>query len=231
MFASRLRLAAGFAAVIFFVAACANDTPAEKAADRASLQNVVDSSAATITAFRTGEGAAAVNAALSKARGVLVYPKITRAALIGGGSGGFGVLVGRSAEGKWSSPAFMSFGSASFGLQAGVDTASVLAVIENEQTLRAFAEGKPVFGGSANVVMGDSDTEQPAAVGADVVVFTRSLGGAYAGLNLGSSVIDPANDRNANFYGRPATAVELVIDQSVSSPDAAGLRDALAIAK
>lgn len=226
---SKHRAAACIAVVAFFTAACATDTPEEKASDRASLQNVVDESAQTVTAFRTGESAAAVNAALADSRGVLVYPKITRAALLGGGAGGFGVLVGRSADGVWSSPAFMSYGGATFGLQAGVDTASVMAVIRNEQTLVALAEGKPVFGGSANVVTGKGATEQPAAIsGADVVVFTRSLAGAYAGVNLGSGIVDPANDRNANFYGQPATAVEIAVKQKVGSPDAAVLKNALA---
>ena len=229
MFPSRLRLSASFSILVFFLAACATDTPEEKAADRASLQRVVDESAQTITAFRTGSNAAAVNAALDDARGVLVYPKITRAALLGGGSGGFGVLVGRSAEGVWSSPAFMSYGGATFGLQAGVDTASVLAVIKNEQTLQALAEGKQVFGGSANVVAGDSATEQPVKMtGADVIVFTRSLAGAYAGVNLGSGVVDPANDRNTNFYGHPATATQLVVEHKFKSADAKVLKEALA---
>lgn len=216
------------AAVALLAAACAADTPEEKASDRVSLQNVVDGAAEAVTAFRTGENGAAVNAALADARGVLVYPKITRAALLGGGSGGFGVLVGRSANGVWSSPAFMSYGGATFGLQAGVDTASVMAVIKNEQTLLALAEGKPVFGGSANVVAGEGEAEQPAkTTNADIVVFTRSLGGAYAGVNLGGGIVDPADDRNTNYYGHPATAVEIVVKQKVGSTDAAGLKAAL----
>ena len=229
MFATKYRLLGSFSILVFLLAACATDTPQEKAADRESLQGVVDGAAETVTAFRTGANAAAVNAALADARGVLVYPKITRAALLGGGSGGFGVLVGRSATGVWSSPAFMSYGGATFGLQAGVDTASVMAVIETEETLKALAEGKPVFGGSANVVVGDSATEQPIKMtGADVIVFTRSLAGAYAGINLGSGVVDPANDRNANYFGQPATATQIVIDHAVSSPDAKVLKQALA---
>lgn len=229
MRSAKIRVAACVAVVAFLAAACATDTPEEKAADRQSLQNVVNESAATITQFRTGTNAAAVDAALADARGVLVFPKITRAALIGGGAGGFGVLVGRSAEGAWSSPAFMSWGGATFGLQAGVDTVRVLAVIENEKTLQALAEGKQVFGGAANVVAGESATQQPVSIsGADVVVFTRNLAGAYAGVTLGSGVVDPANERNANYFGVPATAVDITVDQKVSSPDAAVLTRALA---
>lgn len=225
---SKSRTAACLTVVALLATACATETPEAKLADRASLQSVVDGAAETVTAFRTGDNAEVVNKALADARGVLVYPKITRAALLGGGAGGFGVLVGRSAEGAWSSPAFMSYGGATFGLQAGVDTASVMAVIRNEQTLQALAEGKQVFGGSANVVAGESATQQPASIsGADVVVFTRALAGAYAGVNLGSGVVDPANDRNANYYGQPATAVEIAVKQKISSPDAAGLKAAL----
>jgi SH3 domain-containing YSC84-like protein 1 len=215
--------------VVLVTAGCASTTPEEKAAERKTLTDLVAGSAETVTAFRTGEDAATVNALLANGKGALVFPKITRAALLGGGSGGFGVLVGQNERHQWSDPAFMSHGAATFGLQAGVDTASVLAIINNEKTLKDIAEGRASFGGSASVVTGSGGTEQLSSLTtSDVVIFTRSLGGAYAGVNLRGSVIDPANDKNELFYGRPVTATDVVVHRAVSSPDAAVLQQALA---
>jgi lipid-binding SYLF domain-containing protein len=225
----RFPLLAGLAVIAATLASCAADTPAEKAADRATLQRVVESSAETITRFRQGDDAAKVNSLLSDARGVLVFPDITRAALIGGGAGGFGVLAGRSARGVWSSPAFMAYGGATFGLQAGVEIASVLAIINNDKMVAALANGDPVFGGSANVVFGGGPSEQPTKLAtADVVVFAQSSSGAFAGANVLGGVVDPANEKNALYYGRPAPAELVVVRQEISSPDAAVLQRALA---
>jgi lipid-binding SYLF domain-containing protein len=211
------------------VTGCASNTPEEKAAERKTLTDLVAGSAETVTAFRTGEDAANVDALLATAKGALIFPKITRAALLGGGSGGFGVLTSQAANHQWSAPAFMSHGAATIGLQAGVDTASVLAIINNEKTLQSIAEGKASFGGSASVVSGSGGTEQLSNMTtSDVVIFTRSLSGAYAGVNLRGSVIDPANDKNELFYGRPVTATDVVVLRAVTSPDAAVLQRALA---
>ena len=57
------------------------------------LQAIVDNSVQDIKAFKTNED---VEALLSKAHGVIVYPKITKAAFLIGGEGGTGVLLGRS---------------------------------------------------------------------------------------------------------------------------------------
>jgi lipid-binding SYLF domain-containing protein len=215
--------------VVLVAAGCASTTPEEKAAERKTLTDLVAGSAETVTAFRTGDDAANVNALLANAKGAVIFPKITRAALLGGGSGGFGVLTSQGANRQWSPPAFMSHGAATFGLQAGVDTASVLAIINNDKTLQDVAAGKASFGGSASVVAGSGGTEQLSNLAtSDVVVFTRSLGGAYAGVNLRGSVIDPANGKNELFYGRPVTATEIVINRAVTSPDAVVLQQALA---
>jgi len=79
------------------------------AGGKADLQAIVDKSARAVKAFKTHED---VTALLAKAHGVIVYPDITKAALIVGGEGGTGVLLGRNAKGVWSSPAFITYGAA-----------------------------------------------------------------------------------------------------------------------
>ena len=45
-----------------------------------------------------------------------------------GAEGGTGVILGFNPKDGWSSPAFISYGAASFGLQAGVELSSVLMI-------------------------------------------------------------------------------------------------------
>jgi len=227
------RFGNGVAAVVLSaglaLAGCSSDSPEQRASDRAALQNVVDSAAATVTEFRTGSEAAKVNALLAKARGVVVYPKITRAALIGGGSGGIGVLAGRSEQGRWSSPAFISFGAASFGLQAGVDTFSLIAIVNRAETVQQIAAGNFVFGSSAKAGSGEGDatSQSIADTSADIVYFTRSIGGAYAGINIGGARNEPLDDKNEIYYDRPAPSAKIV-DGHIRNPNAQPLVDALA---
>jgi len=86
-----------------------------------------------------GDGNDRLNAArlLRRARAVLVCPRIFKAGFIVGGEGGGCVLVGRDAAGSWSSPAFYSIGSGSFGLQAGIQDLQIVMLIMNDRALTA----------------------------------------------------------------------------------------------
>jgi lipid-binding SYLF domain-containing protein len=216
--------------VSLLIADCSStQSPEDRARDQANLQQVVDDAAATVTEFRASNDGKTIDTLLKRARGVLVYPAITRVALIGGGSGGIGVLVGKAPDGGWSSPAFMSFGGASFGLQAGVTQFSALVLVMNDEQLNDLAHGKTLFGSTARVTSGQGDTQQPvlADTTTDLFYFTRSQGGAYAGINVSGVNTEPLDERNTVYYDRPATAGEIVVARSVSSPGAAPLQEAL----
>ena len=56
------------------------------------------------------------------AKAVLIIPSLVKGGFIFGAEGGNGVMISRAAKGKWGSPAFYGLGSASFGLQAGLES-------------------------------------------------------------------------------------------------------------
>jgi len=60
---------------------------------------------------------------LGRARAIMVVPQLVKAGFFVGGSGGNGVLLVRTADGKWGNPLFYAIGSASFGLQIGAEVA------------------------------------------------------------------------------------------------------------
>jgi lipid-binding SYLF domain-containing protein len=65
-----------------------------------------------------------------------------------------------------------------------------------------------------------------ANVGADIVVWASSAG-AYAGLSLDGTLIEPQGNANASYYGRPVTVGDIVLRHDVSAPGANVLRRTL----
>src|SRR5919199_4028489 len=90
-------------------------------------------------------------ALLRRARAVIVCPRLFRAGFFFGGQGGDCVLVGRDAAGSWSSPAFYSLTSGSFGLQAGIQDQQILMLVMNDKALNALLDSQLKLGGDASV--------------------------------------------------------------------------------
>jgi len=62
--------------------------------------------------------------------------------------------LGQGEEGVWSSPAFFTFGAASYGLQIGAEESKVLLIITNDETLSRAVEGGLELGANATVAAG-----------------------------------------------------------------------------
>jgi lipid-binding SYLF domain-containing protein len=61
-----------------------------------------------------------------------------------------------------------------------------------------------------------------ANVGADIVVWASSSG-AYAGISLDGTLVQPNGKDNANYYGRPVTVSDIVVPRRARNPAAAPL--------
>jgi SH3 domain-containing YSC84-like protein 1 len=139
------------------------------------------------------------------ARAVYIVPKLVKGGFIFGAEGGDGVLLVRHGN-SWSTPKFYGMGSASFGLQVGLEQAELVFIINSEQALRGIEKGNVKLGAGAGltVVNLSSGAEGATTVhGGDIVVWT-SGSGAYAGLTFNGSVIKADTDENAE----PATGPE-----------------------
>ncbi|HEY4123620.1 MAG TPA: lipid-binding SYLF domain-containing protein, partial [Rhizomicrobium sp.] len=88
----------------------------------------------------------------NNARAVLIFPSLVKGGFIFGAEGGDGVLLRRSGRG-WSSPAFYSMGSASFGFQAGLQDAQVVMIIMSDRALRSIERSKFKFGAGAGLTV------------------------------------------------------------------------------
>ena len=82
------------------------------------------------------------------AKAVYIVPKLVKGGFIFGAEGGDGVLLRRTAHG-WSEPKFYGMGSASFGLQAGLEQAELVFIINSNRALSGIEHGNFKLGAGA----------------------------------------------------------------------------------
>lgn len=179
---------------------------------RADQMGVLNQAMITVDRMKTDPMFGPSRQFLRNARAVLIVPRLLKGGFIFGAEGGDGVMFGRLGQ-HWSGPAFYTLGSASFGLQIGLEQAHFVMFIMTERALRAVEASKFTFGGAAGLTVISLGAGVQAATSAnltgDIVVWSASKG-AYGGLTLQGSVLAPRTNWNAQFYGRPLTVPEIL---------------------
>jgi len=220
----RRYLAAGLAAAAFTVAI----TPAAFALT--DQQALVDSARLTVDQLRRAPQAAQARSLFDRARAVLIIPRFYKAGFFFGGAGGKGVLLLHGPRG-WSAPAFYTIGSASFGLQIGLEQSEMVLFIMSQRALEALMRDKVTLGATGGLAVatigGNVAGATTAAAGADIVSWAESQG-AYAGISLEGSVVAPDTDADAAYYGRPVTTDQVVYRLADGQPGGLALQRELA---
>jgi len=168
---------------------------------------------------------------LRGARAVMIVPQLVKGGFFVGGEGGDGVMLSRVAGRAWGQPAFYVIGSASFGLQIGLEVAELVLFVMSGRAEQAFLKDEFKVGAEAGLTVLVVGTNAQAAMtgnaSPDIIAWAKSKG-AYAGITLEGSVVKPRTEWNASYYGRPVTAAQIVNGSvSASSSGANGLRAAL----
>ena len=184
------------------VAAMIVALPAQAESDKAELLHDANR---TVLHMRHDPAFSQARQMLDGARAVYIVPKLVKGGFIFGAEGGDGVLLRRTSHG-WSTPKFYGMGSASFGLQAGLEQAELVFIINSDRALRGIEGGNFKLGANAGITVvtlsgGAEGATTPR--GGDIVVWTSATG-AYGGLTFNGSVIKADDEENA----RPATGPE-----------------------
>ncbi len=140
---------------------------------------------------------------ISGARAVYIVPHLVKGGFIFGAEGGSGVLLRRTKSG-WGTPKFYDMGSASFGLQIGLEKAELVFIINSEAGLRGIEKGEVKLGAGAGLTVVTLSSGAEGATtshGGDIVVWSSGTG-AYGGLTFNGSVIK--QDKDANSEPVPA---------------------------
>ena len=164
---------------------------------------------------------------LDKARCVIVYPSVVKAAFIVGGSYGRGVMVCRSGKdfsGPWGAPTMMALEGGSFGLQIGGQATDFVILVMNGRGGESLLHNKVKLGADASVAAGPKGRDAQAATDvtfrAEMLSYSRARG-VFAGVSLEGSTIRPDNDANRRLYGRDVNAEQIIMESKVEAPPAA----------
>jgi len=111
--------------------------------------------------------------------GILVFPNVTKADLIVGGSGGKGALIENGVI-----TGYYSIGAVSAGLQVGIESASQVYVFRTPESLANLKKGPDwKVGATAGVTLIAADANARGATGS-VLAYVFSSTGLQAGVSL-----------------------------------------------
>jgi len=190
-----------------------SSTKTETAADKKShSENVIDEATATISRMKKDT---ALGEQLANAHGVFIFPKVVKAALGLGGSGGTGVLLAHDKQHGWSAPAFYKIGGGSAGLQLGYSETSFVFVLKNDKALSSAISTGFTLGVDATAAMGSHGSGAQATT-ADVITFAE-VEGAFAGVSADGAVLKPSGDMNEEMYGAGVSTKAITLDHKFDS--------------
>jgi lipid-binding SYLF domain-containing protein len=214
----RFAAAATLALALSFGAALASDQTA-----------LIANAAATVRHMREDQSFGPSADLLHRARAVLIVPGLVKGGFMFGAEGGNGVLLRREGE-RWSNPAFYTLASGSFGLQIGLEKAEVVMFIMSQRALEGIERNKFKVGAGAGltVVTVGANAQGATApnLSGDIIIWSATQG-AYGGLTLEGSIVDPKIDWNDDFYGK-RTHVGRILSDLSDRPETTELRTELA---
>ena len=142
-----------------------------------------------------------------------IIPNVIKAGFVIGGRGGHGLIATRDRNGAWTGVTFVDLGGASFGLQAGVESADVVLVFKTRNSLDRIlgGRGKLTLGADAAIAAGpigrQAEAGTDAQLRAEIVSYSRSRG-LFAGVALDGAAI--VYDRRTNAEYRNDQRPEVV---------------------
>ena len=216
-----------FGAALAFVALLFN-TPGASAAASDQMETL-NRAATTIEHMKSDPPFEKARSMMKNAKAVLVVPRLVKGGFIFGAEGGNGVLMKKNGD-SWSSPAFYTLGSASFGLQAGLEQAEVVMLIMSDRALDAVTRSEFKIGAGLGLTLvnlsAGAEAATPPNLSGDIIIWT-SAKGLYGGFTLNGSIVKQRDEWNTAFYGHPVPVSDILADR-IRSPEANPIRQKLA---
>jgi len=155
-----------------------------------------------------------------KARAVMVLSQF-KAGFIFGVKGGYGVLMVKKPNGRWSLPVLIDASEASLGVQVGAKTVETVFIITDDATPRLLFANRFNIGVDAKAVAGPSSAEYENDAEkvfiAPVLVYTRSVG-LFAGATVKAGHVQRNDPANFTLYNTSYTLPELLYSDWVTPP-------------
>ena len=213
--------------IVFGLSACA-----EMHRDKRSTANdLVNQATETVQRFKSMPDLKKFANYMPNARGIVVLPSVIKGGFLLGGEGGNGVLLAKTDNGSWSSPAFYALGAASFGIQMGLQDTEIILVLRSDEAVTAILEHQGKLGADAGLTLGTIgkgvEISTTANIGVDILAFANSKIGLFGGAALEGAVLVRRVDLNEAYYGQGTTPRGILYQGQGQNPQANGLRAAL----
>lgn len=158
---------------------------------------------------------------LRRAKGLIITNQF-KASFFLGIKDGYGVLLVKRPNGRWSVPSFLKAGDVSLGFQVGGQALNTVMVLLDDETPRRLFRGRVNFGTEAKVVAGIRAAESEMVTGeipakANVLVYTNQEG-LIAGVALKTGFISPDEKANQILYNARHKLPELLYSDWVQPP-------------
>ena len=206
-------------AIILIVFAALFGSCSTVAPGRDGLHREVDQAVAVIERFEAIPEKAIPPAITHAARGLAILT-VTKAGFIGSVRGGTGIVIARTDKG-WSAPSAIGTGGIGVGFQAGAEVSELVIVLNTPAAVDAFAKGGNVtLGASLGAAAGPVGRTAEVGVAPQAAMYTYSRSqGLFAGISLEGTVIGTRDEANAEYYGRPVAARD-ILSGKIQPPDA-----------
>jgi lipid-binding SYLF domain-containing protein len=159
---------------------------------------------------------------LNNAYAVAVIPNVIKGGFVFGGRYGWGVLVVKTKQRKWSAPAFLSITAGSVGYQIGLESIDVVLVFKSKKSVDRITKGKFTLGADASIAAGPVGRAASAGTDlrleAEIYSYSRSRG-LFAGVSLEGSALQIKDESNRLFYNKEViSAVDIFENIDIKVP-------------
>ncbi|MDH5668266.1 MAG: lipid-binding SYLF domain-containing protein [Nitrospira sp.] len=210
---------------------CMAPAIATASSEEQELKELVDRSKTTLDNFMTDSNMEWLREHFHEASGVFIVPRMWKGGFILAGEGGRGILFSKDAKtGRWHGPAFYSIGTASGGLQAGLQVSEIVLLAMSQRGVDSLLSSTVKLGAGVSIAVGPVGVGVEggtAVLSADLLTFVRAKG-LFGGVSLDAAIIDTWDGANRTYYGKEVRPSDILMKHTVSNPQSAGLKEALA---
>lgn len=182
------------------------------ASSRREYVTRIESCEAILREFQANPEYAVPADILQQARALVIVNQF-KAGFFLGIKDGYGVILVKKPDGRWSLPVILSAGEASLGFQVGAKAIETVMVITNDQTPRLLFNQRFNVGVDAKAVAGPKAAERERdnhpIIDAPVLVYTKSKG-LYAGATVKVGYLSRNDEANFVLYSTKYTLPELL---------------------
>ena len=196
----------------FLLALVSAATLAAASVSRRDYVTRVESCEAILREFQANPEYAVPADILQQARAIVIVNQF-KAGFFLGIKDGYGVILVKKPDGRWSIPVLLSAGEASLGFQVGAKAIETVMVITNDQTPRLLFNQRFNVGVDAKAVAGPKAAERERdnhpIIDAPVLVYSKSKG-LFAGATVKVGYLSRNDEANFSLYATKYTLPELL---------------------